>query len=78
MNDKALSALEIYREKVASGEIEATPRKTLEERFAERPTLASAVKMKCREYMGNQPSYKVDIKNCSSYTCPLHQFRQYK
>lgn len=78
MNEKALNALEIYREKVANGEIEATPRKTLEERFAERPTQGLAVKLKCKECMGNTSTYKTDIKNCSSKVCPLYQFRPYK
>lgn len=78
MNEKALSALEIYREKVASGEIEATPRKTLEEKFNEKPTLRKAVTLKCKECMGNESTTRLDIKNCSAYTCPLHQFRPYK
>lgn len=78
MNEKALSALEIYREKVASGEIEATPRKTLEERFAEKPTVGMAVKLFCKHCMGDASTYKTDIKNCSSKVCPLHQFRPYK
>ena len=35
MNEEALKALEIYREKVSSGEIEAKPRLSLKELFDE-------------------------------------------
>lgn len=78
MTQQIKSSIEIYRERVASGEIEATPRKTLEEKFAEKPTVGLAVKLFCKHCMGDTPAYKTDIKSCSSKVCPLHQFRPYK
>lgn len=78
MSEQAKNPLEIYREKVLSGEVVPTPRKTVEERFAERPTMKNAVYLKCKECLGSEPSWKTDCKNCASVNCPLYQFRPYK
>lgn len=77
MNEAAKNALEIYREKVASGEIEAKPRRSLEEKFKEKPTLRSAVNLFCHQCIGGDlcSNWRKEVKNCQAKDCPLYQFR---
>lgn len=77
MTEALRKGLEIYREKVASGEIDATVRKSLKERFDESPTRKNAINLFCQHCMGGEdnPTWRSDVRNCASGTCPLHTFR---
>ena len=54
MNDKAQQALQEYREKVASGEIAPSERKTLKEKWEQKPTLRASVDYMCHQCMGGE------------------------
>jgi len=52
-------------------------------KFLAKPTRSTAIKAKCAECMGCtaesiEPGFRRDIKECSTWTCPLHQFRPYQ
>lgn len=51
-------------------------------RFYSKPTPLKAVHAKCAECMGCTKShleggFRTSISNCSSYSCPLYEFRPY-
>lgn len=52
-------------------------------KFDQKPTRGNAIKAKCAECMGctreqAEPGFRTLIRECSSKTCPLHDFRPYK
>lgn len=52
-------------------------------KFEQKPTRGNAIKAKCAECMGCtkdaiEPGFRVLIRDCSSLSCPLYQFRPYR
>ena len=81
MNEKALIALQEYKEKVANGEIERTPPKTLTQKWEEnKKSLRNSVNYMCWECLGGDEgdNVKKEIKDCSSKDCALWHVRPYK
>lgn len=65
--------------KTATKQPESNPIK----RFLIKPTRSSAIKAKCAECMGCtidkiEPGFRSSIRECSSFSCPLFQFRPYQ
>jgi len=56
------------------------PRKSLAEKFAEKPTRKSAIDRFCQECMGGPENgpWKQLIRDCTAPHCPLYGFRPYK
>ena len=75
MNDK-LKALQTYREKVNSGEIVPSERKTLKEKWEQKPTLRASVDYMCFQCMCEDVVKQV--RNCTSTGCALYPVRPYK
>ena len=72
--------LQQYKEKVKNGEIEATVSLNPLQKAKQNPTsLRLAVNAMCYQCMGavGQES-KTDIRNCTSFKCPLHTTRPYQ
>ena len=81
MNEKALIALQEYKEKVAKGEIERTPPKSLTQKWEEDKTsLRKSVSAQCFMCMGGLDGDNVigEIRKCSSKVCTLWHVRPYK
>lgn len=80
MSDARRIALAEYREKLASGEIEPSERKTLAEKHEENPTRKTAIDLFCFQCMGGDCASNIrrDIKTCPATQCPLHKFRPYQ
>lgn len=81
MNEKALTALQEYNEKVAKGEIERTPPKNPLQKWEENKTsLRKSVSAQCFMCMGGDDGDNVigEIRNCSSKVCTLWHVRPYK
>lgn len=69
-------ALEIYRAKVRSGELEpATRRDPLEKHKDDPKSRAKAIAAKCWDCTCQQ---REEIRNCVMTDCPLYNFRPYK
>ena len=77
MNDKAQQALQQYREKVNNGEIVPSERKTLKEKWEQKPTLRASVDYMCHQCMGGEYVAK-QVRNCTSTSCALYPVRPYK
>lgn len=76
MNDKAKSALESYRAKLAAGEIEKSERLDPLERARRNPqSKVLAIKAMCWECSGAQ---RDEIKNCQVKKCPLWVHRPFQ
>ena len=69
MNDK-LKALQEYRNKVNNGEIAPPERKTLKEKWEQKPTLRVSVDYMCFVCMGGVDVVK-QVRNCTSTVCAL-------
>lgn len=81
MNEKALIALQEYKEKVANGEIERTPPKNPKQKWEEDKTsLRKSVSAQCFMCMGGLDGDNVigEIRKCSSKVCTLWHVRPYK
>ena len=81
MNEKALIALQEYNEKVAKGEIERTPPKSLIQKWEEDKTsLRKSINSQCWNCMGGVDGDNVigEIRKCSSKVCTLWHVRPYK
>lgn len=86
MNDnkpksKGLIALQEYNEKIKNGEIERPVPKNLLEKWKENKTsLRKSVDAACFMCVGGVDGDNVikEIRNCSSYSCPLREVRPYK
>ena len=76
MSDK-LKALQQYRNKVANGEIEPSERKTLKEKWEQKPTLRASVDYMCHQCMGGEDVVK-QVRNCTSISCALYPVRPYQ
>lgn len=51
--------------------------------YALRPIRSMAIKAKCAECVGCtpthlEPGFRTTIRDCQSFTCPLHVFRPYQ
>ena len=66
MNDK-LKASQLYREKVASGEI-----------IKENKSLRKSIKYMRVSCMGNERGVNNDIRNCTAKNCALYEVRPYQ
>ena len=77
MNDKAQQALQDYREKVNNGEIVPSERKTLKEKWEQKPTLRASVDYMCFQCMCGEDVVK-QVRNCTSTGCALYPVRPYK
>ena len=78
---KREAALQIYQEKVRTGEIERTIPKTPLEKWQEnKSSLRGSVNAFCYTCMGGDmgDNVKKEIKDCSSPNCPLYLVRPYK
>lgn len=81
MNEKALIALQEYKEKVANGEIERTPPKNPKQKWEEDKTsVRKSVNYICWQCYGGDDgeNVKKEIKGCSSKDCALWHVRPYK
>ena len=82
MNEKAKKALEEYRNKLASGEVENKSQRILSpiEKAKLKPTPMNCIKAKCFECMGGggEIGTKKLIGACTASSCPLHPLRPYK
>lgn len=76
MNDK-LKALQEYREKLNNGEIAPSERKTLKEKWEQKPTLRASVDYMCHQCMGGEDVVK-QVRNCTSTSCALYPVRPYQ
>ncbi len=69
-------ALQEYRRKVESGEIEQAKSRNPAERFADDPkSRAKAMAAKCWDCTNGQ---RVEIRECPCTDCALYAFRPYK
>ena len=76
MRSVGLEKIKEYREKVASGEIEATKQRTPRERLDDSPkSLRAAINCFCFECVGE---IKMDVKNCLVTKCPLWNVRPWQ
>lgn len=81
MNDKRMTALREYQEKVKSGEIERTAPKNLQEKWEEDKTsLRKSCNAQCFACLGGLGAGNIvkDIRECSSKDCSLWHVRPYK
>ena len=76
MNEQAKIALQEYREKVASGEIEVVRLNPIERSNANPTSLRLAINAMCFEYLGNGSAQ--EIRDCTAKDCPLYKVRPYK
>lgn len=77
MNEQAKIALQEYREKVASGEIEVVRLNPIEKSNANPTSLRLAINAMCFECLGKTGSAQ-EIRDCTAKNCPLYKVRQYK
>lgn len=78
---KGLTSIQEYNEKVKNGEIERTVPKNPFEKWEENKTsLRKSVTAACFVCVGGVEGDNVikEIRNCSSYSCPLREVRPYK
>ena len=75
------NALEKAREKVKEMREAGIEVKRLNpiEKLEQKPTPLNAIKAKCYECVGeDEVGWKETIRGCTSYSCPLYNFRSYK
>lgn len=77
MNEQAKIALQEYREKVASGEIEVVRLNPIEKAKNNPKSLRLAIDAMCFDCMGKTGSTN-DIRECTAKDCPLYPVRPYK
>jgi len=77
MNEQAKIALQEYREKVASGEIEVVRLSPIEKAKNNPKSLRLAIDAMCYSCMGKTGSTS-DIRECTAKDCPLYPVRPYK
>lgn len=80
-SNSGISALKEYQAKVASGEIERTAQKNPLQKWEENKTsLRLSINANCYLCMGGckGDSAVKDIRECSSFNCPLWHVRPYK
>lgn len=77
MNEQAKIALQEYREKVASGEIEVVRLNPIEKAKNNPKSLRLAIDAQCFDCMGRTGSTS-DIRECTAKDCPLYPVRPYK
>jgi hypothetical protein len=77
MNSKAEHALKIWREENSGVYVK---RKSLIEKWEERPTRTTAIHAFCYQCMGGDEEFnpRKEIKECRAIECPLHTWRPYK
>ena len=77
MNEQAKIALQEYREKVASGEIEVVRLNPIEKAKNNPKSLRLAIDAQCFDCMGRTGSTS-DIRECTAKDCPLYKVRPYR
>ena len=77
MNEQAKIALQEYREKVASGEIEVVRLNPIEKAKNNPKSLRLAIDAQCFDCMGRTGSTN-DIRECTAKDCPLYPVRPYR
>lgn len=77
MNEQAKIALQEYREKVASGEIEVVRLNPIEKAKNNPKSLRLAIDAQCFDCMGRTGSTS-DIRECTAKDCPLYPVRPYR
>ena len=77
MNEQAKIALQEYREKVASGEIEVVRLNPIEKAKNNPKSLRLAIDAMCFACMGKTGSTS-DIRECTAKDCPLYPVRPYR
>lgn len=77
MNEQAKIALQEYREKVASGEIEVVRLNPIEKAKNNPKSLRLAIDAQCFDCMGKTGSTS-DIRECTAKDCPLYPVRPYR
>lgn len=78
---KGITAIQEYNEKVKNGEIERTsPKNPLEKWEEHKTSLRKSVTATCFVCVGGVDGDNVikEIRNYSSYSCPLREVRPYK
>ena len=81
MSNNREVALQIYQQKVRTGEIERTVPKTIKEKWEEKKTSTrTSINYMCYQCMGGDmgDNVKKEIKDCSSKDCALYLVRPYK
>lgn len=78
-NDKAKEALEKWRQKVKSGEIEVVRLDPITKAL-QKPTPSNCIKAKCYDCVGRNAdgNWRDEVRECRVKTCPLYPVRPYK
>ena len=80
-NSSGLTPLEIYKQKLANGEVERGKQKSLKEKWeGDKTSLRKSISYMCYQCMGGRSSDNLvkDIRECTSKDCALHCVRPYK
>ena len=79
--NKLQQGLKEYREKIASGEIEAPERlNPVEKALANHQSKSLAIRAFCYQCMGEggDPGWQNEIRNCTAPKCALYNHRPYR